>query len=480
MSAIIYQVYYHAIKRLYNKQPISLLDYKLVQLAFQIVYHGYLKYFVLVILVTILIGFSMYRLCDHFVDLLYHYPYANYLIPIFIIIQLAGMLPLIHRRGINGHHYKRIFYLSYIVFTDIYQSYKVKNSLARIREEGLENYNSISKNIQLENAPNVYFLFVESYGKILYDLHNEEYKMLCTDIEKELLQEGWKIKSNLSKAPRMGGGSWMCYASLLYGTLIQDESFFRLIMNENENIESNISILHALKSTGYQNHLLNPLTGFQDMQINWEDIRNFFAADEIFKFSDMEYTGNLVGAIGRQPPDQYSLNKTYEAIKNKKGPFTLFFETLNSHATWTSPTQVEKDWKKLNDIKYQYPVCQKKYWPAIKYQISFLSDFIKNKLNDDSIVILIGDHQPPLITNAKSGYETPVHIISKDAEFLETLNEYHFEDGLQVEEREKNNVTHPGMYYILLRSLIKRFGKKNADLIPYLKNGILLNQLNKK
>ncbi len=476
MASIIYQVYYHAIKRLYNKQPVSLLDYKLVILAFRIVYHGYFIYFCLTLLVTTGLSFLFYFLSSYYLGYIYQGNY-HFSFPIGLaFIYALGFVPLLlKRRGITGHHNKRISYLSYIIMTDIVQSLKMKKSLEKIRNNGLENYNSITNKIKLKNQPNIFFLFIESYGKVVYDTsYKENYEQLIRQSEKELKELGWQMCSNLSKAPRMGGGSWMCYASFLYGTLIQDESFFRLIMNSEENIEANISILHALKNSGYKNYLLNPLTGFQNMQINWQEIADFFAADKIFKFSDLEYKGKLVGAIGRQPPDQFSLLQTYEKIKNGEKPFTLFFETLNSHATWESPTSIEKNWKLLNNENYDFPVSTKKFWPAMQYQINFIMDFIKRNLGENDMVVIIGDHQPPLITNSKSGYETPIHILSKNNSFINLFSEFGFEKGLWVSEKENKNVTHQGMYYILLKNLIKEYGEKESEEIPYLKNGITL------
>ncbi len=469
---IAYQVYYHAIRRLYNKQPVTILDYKLVALAFEIVYHGYLKYFILVILSIIGLYVSLYFFSHYFIGLLYFSDFHFSFIILLVTIVALGLISLYKRRGLNGQHNKRIFFLSYIQYHDIKQSIKIKNLLAKIKQEGLPNYNKIVSELALEKRPNIYFIFIESYGKALYDLHPEEYQKLCDELEHKLSDKNWKVTSNLSEAPRMGGGSWMCYASFLYGTLITDESFFRIIMNEKETIESNISILHALEKSGYDNYLLNPLTGFQDMQIKWDEIKEFFAAKSIFKFSDMDYSGQLTGAMGRQPPDQYSLHKAYDLIPNKEQPHTLFFETINSHAPWKTPVTVEDDWQKTNDPNYHFEEHHKEYFPAIKYQISFIIDFINKKLNNDDIVILIGDHQPPLITNVQSGKETPVHIISKNHLFLKLFEDYGFEEGMWIKEREKNNVTHPGMYYILLRCILEQFGKnKNIDL-PYLKNGI--------
>ncbi len=86
-----------------------------------------------------------------------------------------------------------------------------------------------------------------------------------------------------------------------------------------------------------------------------------------------------------------------------------------------------------------------------------------------------GDHQPPLITNASSGHETPVHIMSKDKDFLNLLDDYGFENRMTIEERNENNITHSGMYYILLRSLIKQYGEKDSSMPPYLKDGIIIN-----
>ncbi len=64
--------------------------------------------------------------------------------------------------------------------------------------------------------------------------------------------------------------------------------------------------------------------------------------------------------------------------------------------------------------------------------------------------MLIGDHQPQQVSRRDDGFETPVHIISRDAGFVESLQDYGFVDGLIVQEMQPT-LRHEGFYSLFVR-----------------------------
>ena len=54
---------------------------------------------------------------------------------------------------------------------------------------------------------------------------------------------------------------------------------------------------------------------------------------------------------------------------------------------------------------------------------------------DNSIFILIGDHQPPQVSRRADGWATPVHVIAQDAAFVDAFAPYGFTPGLRVPAR---------------------------------------------
>ena len=118
------------------------------------------------------------------------------------------------------------------------------------------------------------------------------------------------------------------------------------------------------------------------------------------------------------------------------------------------------------------------YFDAIEYQLRFLVDFVRKEENEQSIFILIGDHQPPRVARKADGFETPIHIISKDVDFINSFAEYGFGEGLRVQDNVEM-VKHESIYSMLMRALVANYGEDPTILPPYLPGGLLFNQENK-
>lgn len=475
-----YIIYFHAIKRLYNTLPNFLLDSRLIQLGFSVVYHGYRFYFILGIISIAIIFIGFYFLAGLITQSIIDLTYSYYIMGGLFLLALHCVLLIFKNPQLWSHSNRRTYANAYLIYGNIKESLKAHRLLQKIKHFKNDNNKHSIPEITLKDKPNVMLLFIESYGKILFEKYGKEFKTLTSKLEKELDKNGIYSASNLSWAPRLGGGSWLCYSSFLHGIEVENEGLFRIILQKENAKYMNPSILEILNRDGYENFLLNPLTGFKNLKIDWQEIKDLFSVRDIIKFEDLEYKGKLVGALGLQPPDQFSLHKGFEILQSKRTekPYALFFETLNSHAKWQSPIQVEKDWRTYDNPDYAYDMTNMNYdsyFPAMNYQMSFLIDFVTKKMDDNTIILLMGDHQPPLITGPNSGNETPVHILSKNQSFIKQFKEYGFEDGLWVNERKENNMTHPGMYYAFLRSLIKEYGEKDAVLPTYMKNGFQLD-----
>ena len=69
----------------------------------------------------------------------------------------------------------------------------------------------------------------------------------------------------------------------------------------------------------------------------------------------------------------------------------------------------------------------------MNYELDYLTQFASG-LNEQDIFILIGDHQPPVITQPNDGSETMMHILSKNQGFIESFSEYGFSSGLKCTE----------------------------------------------
>jgi hypothetical protein len=200
----------------------------------------------------------------------------------------------------------------------------------------------------------------------------------------------------------------------------------------------------------------------------------FFGVDEWLRFQDIPYDGPLYG-WGPSIPDQYVLNYGLERIKAESdAPYTLFFITQNSHYPWYPLPKFAADWRSLNEtpepdsgaLSIPHEDLRRRYLASIDYQLEMLVELIVNQGGPDDIFILIGDHQPARVARYNDGWDTPVHIISRDAAFTAAFEPFGFVPGLIVSTIEPT-IHHAGFYSLFSHILLERYGREGTNLPVY-------------
>jgi len=209
----------------------------------------------------------------------------------------------------------------------------------------------------------------------------------------------------------------------------------------------------------------------------------FYGPDRWITFDDLAYQGPLYG-WGPSPPDQFSLNRSRELLQGGDDrPLFFFYLTQNSHYPWAPLPPFVDDWRTLDapDWPSPPPVGEpiphrdniKHYREAIRYQWETLSDFIlSTPADENAIFILIGDHQPPRVSRRADGFETPIHIIARDADFVQRFQQYGFDPGLLVSDLAPD-MKHESLYSMLVREMVGAYGV-SAGPLPLLPDGIEL------
>ncbi len=473
----VYHIYYTTIRRFFNTNAIMYIDWRLIKLGTRILWHGYPLALILVIGLFFGSFYFYYWISNLFVPHLYQLSDTSsiLMLGLFLAIILVGIkIILPDHIKIWGYYKKRIIFTSNFINYNFRESFATKKMMVRLKNTSEERKNSRIQSLPLKKKPNLFFLFIESYGSVLYKPYfQKEYKSLCNELEKKFTSSGWSAYSHLSTSPRSGGASWLAYSSFFYGVDVKEEGLLRIIVNKKEEFNINHSLLQLLRQAGYENNMLVPLTGFNNFKVDWEQISEQFSMDRIIKFEDLDYTGPLVGAFGKQPPDQYSINKAMDIVETQsKNPFAFFFVTLNSHAIWKSPIDIQSDWKDIPNSEVPLTKTGKNsYFPAIRYQLQTMTDFITNRLGEDDIVVLLGDHQPPLLVSSDDPYETPIHIFAKKPSLLEGLSQYGFQKGLYLDSLPEKCPRHSGMYYALIRHLMSISDIPESEQPEYLREG---------
>jgi hypothetical protein len=94
------------------------------------------------------------------------------------------------------------------------------------------------------------------------------------------------------------------------------------------------------------------------------------------------------------------------------------------------------------------------YTHSIHYVLTVVSDFLVEYIGDDSLIVVVGDHQPRFpIREQGSSKSVPIHLISRDRDLISRFERYGFTWGLEP----RQALPHPGMetFYPNLMSVIR-------------------------
>ncbi len=380
----------------------------------------------------------------------------------------------------------------------------------------------------LTNRPNIWLIFIESYGAVLLERADwqREYAALLDELSDELDGAGWHTASVASEAPTWGGGSWLSYTTLLGGLRVDSHPRYLALLNRYQ-AEPLPGLVTFLRGQGYRHVQLSTLTKPLPAA-EWMKYTNFYGVDEWLRFDDLAYKGSLYG-WGPAPPDQYALWFAAERLRAKKAagqtaeqPFVFFFITQNSHYPWSTPPLVE-EWRSLNRPsplaapaspspstslgkgeaeaeRVDHATLRANYWLAIDYELRLLTRFIREQGTADDLFVLVGDHQPPRISRRDDSLRVPLHVISRHPALLEQFEAHGFARGLAIDEAvaggeaheeaalanvasekgagtdvAKENIDffrHEGFPSLLSRALLAQSGVPTHELPPYLPNGV--------
>jgi hypothetical protein len=344
----------------------------------------------------------------------------------------------------------------------------------------------------LAHKPNIYLIFIESYGSVLYQRADfrRMYTLVLRDLTRHLDERGWLATSTRSIAPTWGGGSWISYTSLLTGLRLDAHTQYLDLLNQ-YHTESFPHLLNYLRSQGYRSYSLSS-NADEISDVEWQRYKHFYGIDQWWRFSDLDYSGQLYG-WGPAPPDQYAINYAHAAMQRAGAPAVFFYVTQNSHYPWTPLPVIVDDWRTLNDAeatmtdatgsvigqvvsrqRLSHTELRYQYMASIEYELRMLIDFITREGRENDVFVLVGDHQPARVARYEDGWDTPMHIISRDAAFIDAFTAYNFVPGLATKEVEPR-MHHEGFYTLFMRILLQQYGAEQINLPDYLPNGAPLN-----
>lgn len=268
----------------------------------------------------------------------------------------------------------------------------------------------------------VLMVFVESYGRTTLD--NRRYqattRAALKDLRGTLEKRGLAARSGWLTSPVIGGQSWLAHASVLSGLWISNQPRYDALLTSGRD-----TLIDTFSRAGWSTVAVMPA-----ITRPWPEGRAL-GYDRIYTSGTLGYDGLPFNWVTM--PDQFTLAQFHrrELTRGRRPPVFAEIAMISSHAPWT-PIAPVMDWSDVFKPKVfdrwaasgdppakvwlDKDRVRDQYRQSIDYVLRTLNAFVEDKLGFDSLLVIIGDHQPaPLITGPDAGRDVPVHMIGPPA-----------------------------------------------------------------
>lgn len=294
----------------------------------------------------------------------------------------------------------------------------------------------LHSDLEALSGSDVLLVFLESYGSVTYD--NERFERSLQPARERLAAAlkatGREVVSGFVTSPTFGGESVLAHLSLLSGIEVRDSTRYALLMTQKRP-----TLVSVFKARGY--HTLAVMPG---MRQDWPE-GAFYGFDEVYDSAKLDYRGPGFGWW--HIPDQYAVAAldARELQVHPRKPLFVFFPTVSTHIPFNPIPPVQTDWQRMltsrpfDAAPLARAFTQRPDWTdmgqsyvnSVAYFFDMLSSYLRERADDNFVLIVLGDHQPAAnVSGEGAPWEVPVHIISKRAQLLQVLQAHGFRPGL--------------------------------------------------
>ncbi len=283
----------------------------------------------------------------------------------------------------------------------------------------------------------VLLVFVESYGATVLELDRFRDVVIPTLERKEtrLRETGLSMATGLLEAPIRGGQSWLAHATTLSGRWIDNQLWYHLLLDSHRN-----TLIDDFSATGHETMTVMPA-----ITMAWPEGRQQ-GWDRIHAARDLDYAGPPLNWVTM--PDQFTLDRFQRTLRPEaSSPLFAQIALISSHAPWTPIIEVEDDWDAIGDgeiferwrghgdppqvLWQDMERVRDHFAMSVEYSMHVSLEWAARFLDDDTLLILLGDHQPAaIITGHEASGAVPVHIISRNPDLVEPFRRRGWVDGL--------------------------------------------------
>lgn len=269
---------------------------------------------------------------------------------------------------------------------------------------------------------NVFMIFVESYGRTVIDDRRYAPHVLpyLAEFAETVKAEGYRSASGYLTSPVVGGQSWLGHASVLSGLWVDSQRRYNSLV-----VSDRSTLVTDFQRAGWKSVAIMPA-----ITMAWPE-GQAFGYDKIYDRDALGYAGLPFNWVTM--PDQYTLSALQRLELGGSADRPVFAEValISSHAPWT-PIPEMIAWEDVGDgsvfdVQARSGDTPREVWSdpdrvrtqyrlSIEYALENLTSFVRERLDEPFLMIILGDHQPArIITGESDNRDVPIHVISDSA-----------------------------------------------------------------
>ncbi len=283
----------------------------------------------------------------------------------------------------------------------------------------------------------VELFFLESYGIVAFNkpAAYAQLKPARDALAAQIAASGKQVVSAYVRSTTFGGGSELAHLALLTGIDTGNPSLHDVMLTTKRP-----TLISLFRERGYETHGLYPALTW-----DWPE-KAFYGFDKFTDARGLGYTGPKLGYWS--VPDQFALARYAQLhpLTPASPKRLLFFASITSHMPFHPVPPYQPDWQKLLstapfDAAQMAKVDAQKvdwlnmfpgYVGMMEYNYQWLAGYLAQPRARDSLLILLGDHQPAAnVTGEGASWDVPVHIISAHPALLQRFLARGFKPGLE-------------------------------------------------
>jgi hypothetical protein len=279
----------------------------------------------------------------------------------------------------------------------------------------------------------VLLVFVESYGKIALEGSSfaPGVNAVLEQGNRQLAQAGFSARSGWLTSPTFGGISWLAHSTTHSGVWVNSQARYDELVKTGR-----FTLSQAFKRAGWRAVDIVPSNNR-----TWAEGTSFYHYDRLYDRRNVGYRGPKYAYASM--PDQFVLEalQRLELSRPDRRPLFAELDLVSSHTPWTRiPPLI--DWDQLGDgsIFNRLPVDEsglgdrkEAYGRSIEYTLRSIFGFVQRYGTDDTVLVVLGDHQPNTTVTGDDdpSHDVPISIIARDPKVLEQIDDWHWDDGVR-------------------------------------------------